>query len=111
MEGRRSIVIGPGPVLILEIVGVGPAVYAGDLVRGHRIESNPGVPEISTVPAPELDEETLLKQTLGFTSFDSTKGKKVPSNVRGLSSVHKKRKYRQYMNRRGGFNRPLDPIA
>ncbi len=24
--------------------------------------------------------------------------------------VKKKRKYRQYMNRRGGFNRPLDKI-
>ncbi|CDW55982.1 DUF1777 domain containing protein [Trichuris trichiura] len=38
-------------------------------------------------------------------------GQKVENNPTGAALVHKKRKYRQYMNRRGGFNRPLDPIA
>lgn len=38
-------------------------------------------------------------------------GKKVPGN--DVSAVHivPKRKYRQYMNRKGGFNRPLDFVG
>jgi len=38
-------------------------------------------------------------------------GKHVAGN--DVSAVHLvvKRKYRQYMNRKGGFNRPLDPVA
>jgi U4/U6.U5 tri-snRNP-associated protein 3 len=50
---------------------------------------------------------------MGFpTGFDSTKGKKVEGNDVGTSGarVAAKRNYRQYMNRRGGFNRPLDKI-
>jgi U4/U6.U5 tri-snRNP-associated protein 3 len=41
------------------------------------------------------------------TGFDSTKGKPVPgADVSGVRAVTK-RQPRQYMNRRGGFNRPL----
>ncbi|XP_015785736.1 U4/U6.U5 small nuclear ribonucleoprotein 27 kDa protein [Tetranychus urticae] len=56
------------------------------------------------------DEQEMLK-LMGFGNFDSTKGKKVPGN--NVSAVHviHKRKYRQYMNRKGGFNRPLDFVA
>ena len=35
-------------------------------------------------------------------------GKKVDGNNVGAVHVIMKRKYRQYMNRKGGFNRPLD---
>ncbi|KAF1586462.1 UNVERIFIED_CONTAM: U4/U6.U5 small nuclear ribonucleoprotein 27 kDa protein, partial [Eudyptes robustus] len=52
----------------------------------------------------------LMKQ-MGFAGFDTTKNKKVEGNVGGAAKVHKVRKYRQYMNRKGGFNRPLDYIA
>ncbi|CAA6672197.1 unnamed protein product [Spirodela intermedia] len=39
--------------------------------------------------------------------FDSTKGKPVAgADVSGMQAVTK-RQPRQYMNRRGGFNRPL----
>lgn len=55
-------------------------------------------------------EEDLMKQ-MGFAGFDTTKNKKVPGNVDGNAKVNKRRKYRQYMNRKGGFNRPLDYIA
>lgn len=48
---------------------------------------------------------------MGFSSFNTTKGKKVPGNDVGAIHVVKKRKYRQYMNRTGGFNRPLDKTA
>lgn len=38
-------------------------------------------------------------------------GKKVDGNNAGAVHVIMKRKYRQYMNRKGGFNRPLDFVA
>ncbi|XP_023216491.1 U4/U6.U5 small nuclear ribonucleoprotein 27 kDa protein-like [Centruroides sculpturatus] len=59
----------------------------------------------------KTEEEQDMIRMMGFSSFDSTKGKHVKGN--GIYSVHiiHKRKYRQYMNRKGGFNRPLDFVA
>lgn len=57
-----------------------------------------------------VDEQEMMK-LMGFCSFDSTKGKKVDGNDVGGVHVILKRKYRQYMNRKGGFNRPLDFVA
>jgi len=63
-------------------------------------------------PMSEMSEEDRqMKELLGFGSFHSTKGKKVAGNNVGAVNVPVKRKYRQYMNRRGGFNRPLDFVA
>ena len=47
---------------------------------------------------------------MGFAAFDTTAGKDVGDPRCKMEAVKKKapRKYRQYMNRRGGFNRPLD---
>ncbi|KAF7993167.1 hypothetical protein HCN44_006227 [Aphidius gifuensis] len=56
-------------------------------------------------------EEQEMMMTMGFCGFDSTKGKKVDGNDAGAVHVILKRKYRQYMNRKGGFNRPLDFVA
>lgn len=56
------------------------------------------------------EEQEMLK-TMGFCGFDTTKGKKVDGNNVGEVHVILKRKYRQYMNRKGGFNRPLDFVA
>uniref|UniRef100_A0A023FA68 U4/U6.U5 small nuclear ribonucleoprotein 27 kDa protein n=2 Tax=Triatoma infestans TaxID=30076 RepID=A0A023FA68_TRIIF len=56
------------------------------------------------------DEQEMMK-LMGFCGFDSTKGKKVSNNDTGAVHVILKRKYRQYMNRKGGFNRPLDFVA
>jgi len=47
---------------------------------------------------------------LGFGGFGSTKGKHVPGNEAGLANVKKERTWRQYMNRKGGFNRVLEKI-
>ena len=63
----------------------------------------------------EIDEEqNAMMQMLGFGGFGSTKGKAVVDNqmsaARGAASKNKGRKYRQYMNRKGGFNRPLDKM-
>ncbi|RDD40538.1 U4/U6.U5 small nuclear ribonucleoprotein 27 kDa protein [Trichoplax sp. H2] len=59
-----------------------------------------------------LDEEEKMMKLMGFSGFDSTKGKHVDgtNNAEG-TRIQQKRRYRQYMNRRGGFNRPLDFIA
>jgi len=53
------------------------------------------------------EEEPPLSQLMGLSRFSSTKGKKHIDY--GGVETHKTRKYRQYMNRPGGFNRPLDP--
>lgn len=57
------------------------------------------------------EEEAKMKRLMGFTAFDSTKGKMVPGNQVGSVHVVRKRHYRQYMNRKGGFNKPLDRVA
>ena len=56
------------------------------------------------------DQETvLLRKMMGFGGFRSTKNTKVPgNNIYGVRK-EKKTEYRQYMNRVGGFNRPLSP--
>lgn len=55
----------------------------------------------------DADEIELMKKMGIPCTFDSTKGKPVPgADVSGVRSVTK-RLPRQYMNRRGGFNRPL----
>lgn len=53
----------------------------------------------------EEDDETKMMKLMGFGGFDSTKNKKVPGADVSGSKIHKPIKYRQYMNRRGGFNR------
>ena len=78
----------------------------------------------------EVDEEEEMMRLLGFGNFDSTKGKPVEDNFDtaaiGAVKKNKKRVYRsglfesflnkmtrfprQYMNRRGGFNKPLAKI-
>lgn len=56
-------------------------------------------------------EEQEMMKLMGFCAFDTTKGKKIDNNDEGAVHVILKRKYRQYMNRKGGFNRPLDFVA
>ncbi|KAL1892142.1 hypothetical protein Cpir12675_004692 [Ceratocystis pirilliformis] len=50
-----------------------------------------------------------MQAMLGFGGFGTTKNKKVVGNNAGSVSKEKKSQYRQYMNRVGGFNRPLSP--
>ncbi|GJN21008.1 hypothetical protein PR202_gb08453 [Eleusine coracana subsp. coracana] len=59
----------------------------------------------------DMDAEELeMMKMMGIpVGFDSTKGNHVPdADVSGVRVVTK-RQPRQYMNRRGGFNRPLPP--
>jgi U4/U6.U5 tri-snRNP-associated protein 3 len=61
-------------------------------------------------PMEDADEDMAAMQAmLGFGGFGSTKGKKVAGNNAGAVKKEKKTEYRQYMNRVGGFNRPLSP--
>ena len=54
-------------------------------------------------------EEAEMMALMGFGGFNSTRGKQVDDPNSNASAVHKKttRRARQYMNRPGGFNRPL----
>ena len=63
----------------------------------------------------ESDDEKMMEAFFGIRQFGSTKNTKVVSNhtsaAMGTVAKHlKPRKYRQYMNRKNGFNRPLDNV-
>lgn len=59
----------------------------------------------------DVEEDGMgdMAAMMGFGGFGSTKGKKVVGNNVGAVRKEKKTEYRQYMNRVGGFNRPLSP--
>ncbi|KAH7446520.1 hypothetical protein KP509_01G060400 [Ceratopteris richardii] len=58
--------------------------------------------------SPEPDEEELMMKKFGMpTGFSSTKGCFVADANQFCVKYNSKRQPRQYMNRRGGFNRPL----
>ncbi|XP_003383761.1 PREDICTED: U4/U6.U5 small nuclear ribonucleoprotein 27 kDa protein-like [Amphimedon queenslandica] len=71
----------------------------------------------TTVDDSDEDEQNLdddgkeMLKLMGFAKFKSTKGKHVPGSCNAsAANIKIEKKYRQYMNRRGGFNRPLDPM-
>lgn len=57
----------------------------------------------------EDNELSAMQAMMGFGGFGTTKGQKVAGNNAGAVYKAKKTEYRQYMNRIGGFNRPLSP--
>ncbi|KAI8928456.1 hypothetical protein BC831DRAFT_397477 [Entophlyctis helioformis] len=57
----------------------------------------------------EMDEEAKMQALMGFGGFETTKASHVTGADVGAASVNKKRTYRQYMNRKRGFNRALSP--
>lgn len=68
------------------------------------------VPPPPPPPASEdEDEESAMMRMMGFGGFGTTQGKHVEDEFANASAVQKKtkRQARQYMNRVGGFNRPL----
>lgn len=58
------------------------------------------------------DDDQEMMRAMGFAKFKTTKNTKVPGNDK-LYAVRKEKQMtaRQYMNRPGGFNRPLSPSA
>lgn len=60
-------------------------------------------------PEEEDSDDALMQRMMGFSTFKSTQNQKIPGNdVYGVRK-EKVTQYRQYMNRTGGFNRPLSP--
>jgi U4/U6.U5 tri-snRNP-associated protein 3 len=57
----------------------------------------------------EDDGIAAMQAMMGFGGFGTTHQKKVPGNDISAVRKEKKTEYRQYMNRVGGFNRPLSP--
>jgi U4/U6.U5 tri-snRNP-associated protein 3 len=57
------------------------------------------------------EDSTMMRQLMGFDTFDTTKGKHVEGTDASGVKKKKKAKFRQYMNREKGFNRPLSPEA
>ncbi|QSL65478.1 hypothetical protein MERGE_002790 [Pneumocystis wakefieldiae] len=53
-------------------------------------------------------ETSQMEAMLGFSGFKTTHQQKIEGNDVGVVYRVKPTKYRQYMNRKGGFNRPLD---
>ncbi|XP_030058371.1 U4/U6.U5 small nuclear ribonucleoprotein 27 kDa protein [Microcaecilia unicolor] len=84
--------------------------------KDHKDSKSGGPPKERQITEEDMEgkteEEIEMMKIMGFGSFDTTKGKKVEGSVNAYAiNVSQKRKYRQYMNRKGGFNRPLDFIA
>ena len=80
--------------------------------NGKAAPPKPAKPDKMDVdnPVEEEDAETILmRKMMGFGKFKSTKQTKVPGNNVYAVRKEKKTEYRQYMNRVGGFNRPLSP--
>jgi len=57
----------------------------------------------------EDDGMAAMQAMMGFGGFGTTQNKKVAGNDVSAVRKEKKTEYRQYMNRVGGFNRPLSP--
>ncbi|KAK0719613.1 hypothetical protein B0H67DRAFT_573554 [Lasiosphaeris hirsuta] len=86
---------------------------------GHRDEDEQSRGRFDADPMDEDEEEDLvveddgldaMQAMMGFGGFGTTKNHKVLGNNVGAIRKEKKTEYRQYMNRVGGFNRPLDSI-
>ncbi|KAK0352347.1 hypothetical protein LTR91_021503 [Friedmanniomyces endolithicus] len=101
---------GGGPNSSRQTYPSGPRGSAHHHPTSSRPHQRPAAPEVNMELLEGEDEEAFLARIMGFPSFRSTKNTKVPGNERNFAvSKVKKAEYRQYMNRVGGFNRPLSP--
>ncbi|KAK8849710.1 hypothetical protein IAR55_005045 [Kwoniella newhampshirensis] len=85
-------------------------VYTDDGTQIIPGQDGSGVKEEPKEEVDMDDPEAAMAAMMGFGGFDSTKGKGIPVNADGAVKVNKQRTWRQYMNRRGGFNRPLEKM-
>jgi U4/U6.U5 tri-snRNP-associated protein 3 len=75
-------------------------------------EETPDVEMREDAQKPEdMEDDTWeMQKMMGFAGFKSTKNRKVPGNDKNYGvRKDKTMEARQYMNRQGGFNRPLSP--
>ncbi|KAL8725767.1 MAG: hypothetical protein Q9166_007167 [cf. Caloplaca sp. 2 TL-2023] len=84
--------------------------------NGTTSSTPPNSKGSTTAPTSKMDidsdsdpETAAMRRMMGFANFKSTKNTKVPGNDVYAVRKEKKTEYRQYMNRVGGFNRPLSP--
>ncbi|KAI7355761.1 hypothetical protein KC320_g2683 [Hortaea werneckii] len=78
--------------------------------RSQQTKQQQPAQDVNMDPLEGEDEEATMRRIMGFEGFRSTKNTKVPGNDKNYAvSKVKKAEYRQYMNRVGGFNRPLSP--
>lgn len=85
-----------------------------EAIRAEEAKPQETIIEVNPEELEGLDEEEQMRKLLGFNGFGSTKGEAVADNqttaARGVAAKNKARKYRQYMNRKNGFNRPLEKM-
>ncbi len=83
-----------------------------DIKQGKETKAGNDKEIIESSNLPKVEEELTPEEMmakLGIpVNFDTTKGKQVEGNDISGAKVKSQREYRQYMNRRGGFNRELD---
>ncbi|CAN9094417.1 unnamed protein product [Alternaria alternata] len=83
--------------------------------KGPQAEADEDKPDVEMAdtrqkPDDMDDDEWEMLQVMGFGGFKSTKNTKVPGNDKNFGvRKDKQLQARQYMNRQGGFNRPLSP--
>lgn len=89
---------------------------SGERTEEHEEHQSRG--RFDADPMDEDEEEDVVVEDdglgdmasmMGFGGFGTTKNQKVKGNNVGAVRKEKKTEYRQYMNRVGGFNRPLSP--
>jgi U4/U6.U5 tri-snRNP-associated protein 3 len=96
--------------------GTAPSTANGNGESSNQKSNNQHKNDATESDDEEIDDEQRqMMQMMGFGGFGTTKGKSVGDNqtsaARGAAAKNKGRKYRQYMNRKGGFNRPLDKMT
>ena len=77
--------------------------------RAGPAPQEPAPDEAAATPNVDDEEARIIAQVMGFSGFASTHGRHVDDPQTNLSGMRlqTKRTARQFMNRRGGFNRPL----
>ena len=83
--------------------------YEGEDHERTRFDPEPMEEDDKDDLVVEEDGLDAMQAMLGFGGFGTTKGQKILGNNVGAIRKEKKTEYRQYMNRVGGFNRPLSP--
>ncbi|CBX90522.1 hypothetical protein IAQ61_002021 [Plenodomus lingam] len=87
-----------------------PSGPRGDVFKKEDSPSDTEMKEERQKPEGVDDDDWEMMCTMGFGGFKSTKNTKVPGNDKNFGvRKDKKMEARQYMNRQGGFNRPLSP--
>ncbi|KAI9802799.1 MAG: hypothetical protein M1833_001398 [Piccolia ochrophora] len=123
VAGRPEIEVGHGMDIKRDEVsqddsrgGAAPKGPSADEKAAARENQNPPKDdmEVEVEATEEADDDDdgvdpQMKAMMGFGGFGTTKQKKIAGNDAYSVRREKKTEYRQYMNRIGGFNRPLSP--